>query len=304
MHITKRRIIHLGFTLVSLMLSFWMWSVVRGDFGLLSAGDIMLIITLAVFAIATLILAALLFSRTEAPLVYGAFALVFPLVMGVRWEYLCAALIALLCFTYAAEWTYFLNRSRLKTSFYPLISFGAPTMLTGVAALFAFAAYFYPFKVDTIAMPPQIISVAAPYADSLIGAQIPAYRPGMTLDQFIGASVAPQIPVGISKVNVDAAIAMQRAALGHQFGVTFTGKESTAEALTLVANGYVNKYLTSYKDFVPLVVAILVFLTVKSVGFIIDRLSVLVAWIASLILVATGVARKEKTTVEKEVLVI
>jgi len=304
MFFTKRRITHLSFTFVSLAFSVLLWSVVRGDLSLLSAGDIALIITLAVLSIATLILAALLFSRAEAPLVYGGFAIVFPLMMGLRWEYVVAAAVAVLCFTYAAEWMYFLNRSRLKTSFYPLIFFGAPTMLTGVAVLFAFVAYVYPFHVDTLSIPPQIVSLATPYADSLISAQVPAYRPGMTLDQFIRSSITPQIPPGVSQADIKAAITIQREALGKQFGATFTGNENTAQALTLIANGYINKYLASYKDFVPLVVAILVFLTIKSVGFIINRLSVSIAWLASLILVATGVARREKTSVEKEELVI
>ncbi|MBI1754874.1 hypothetical protein HY250_00515 [Candidatus Azambacteria bacterium] len=308
---TKKRIVHLAFAFASCVLSFLIWRTVHNDFSVLDGFDVTEIGALTAVVIGVFILCALLFSRVETFVVYAVFLVVFLAVVGFGWQYAIATALAFLLFEYGAIQTRFVSNSRLVARFYPFAFSGAPIMLTGMAVLFACSAYFYPFQVDTLKVPPQLFDWATPLAESFITSRVPYYRQGMTIDEFFQASTAESLKgVDIAhapaqvKAAVQKEITKQKDGLSKQFGVTFSGNEDFKKVATLVADGYLNRYLGSYKGFVPLVAAAFVFLATKSLGFIVNRFAVFFAWLTARALVVAGVAHKEKTMVEKEVLAI
>lgn len=307
----KRRIVHIAFALVSALLSFAIWRTIRNDFSVLDGGDMLLIGIATAAAIALCVVSVLVFSRREFFLVPAAFLVPFLLVVGWGWQYLVVAVLALLLFAAGASWMQYAAHNRLKVGFYPFVVFGAPTMLTALAVLFACVGYFYPFETDKITLSPALFSSVAPLAESVIASRVPYYQKGMTLDEFIESSVTYSLrDAGVSSLPpearalVRAKIAEQKAGFEEQLGMELSGSERFEEVLAGAANGYLNRYLVSYKDFLPLTVAALVFLAVKSLGFVINRLSVGLAWLFTRALMASGVVRTEKVAVEKETLVL
>ncbi len=307
----KHRIVHVAFSLVALGLSFFVWRTIRNDFSLLSTGDMLSIGVSVTVALSVLVLSVLLFSRWEASLVFCAFLVPFIAIVGWTWQYLLMALLSFLLFVYATAWMRHALNGSLKASFYPFVRYGAPTMLTALAVLFACAAYFYPFAVDAFTVSPALFDWTVPFLESFAGSQFPGYQKGMTVDEFISAGVAQSLE-GVDQSRlpreereaIDEEIARQKAGLEKQFGIALTGGENLQGFLALVANAYVNRYLVSFKEFVPIVVAAFVFFAVKSVGFAINRLAVLLAWLMAKILIASGVVRKDYVGVQKEILTL
>lgn len=307
----KRRIVLGVFALVSALISFAIWRTMRNSLSTLDSGDMYLLGFATIVGIALLIVSVLIFSRREFLLIPVAFLAPFLFVVGWGWQYLVVAVLVFLLFVAGASSMQYASKNRLKVGFYPFIMFGAPTMLTAIAVLFACVGYFYPFEADKISLSPALFSTVSPIAESAIASRVPYYKKGMTLDEFIESSVTSSLKdAGVASLSAEmralvrAKIAEQKAGFEEQLGMKLSGSERFDEMLAGAANSYLNRYLVSYKDFLPIMVAVLVFLTVKSLGFIINRLSVGCAWLFTRALMASGVVRMDKVMVEKETLVL
>ena len=145
----------------------------------------------------------------------------------------------------------------------------------------------------------------------MVGPLMPNYQKGMTVDQFLSSGASNALD-GVKNDNQRAAISAvieqeikkQRDNLSGQIDVKLTGQETLSDIARSVSNTYLSRYLIRYKDIAPAAIAIFIFLTIKSFGFIINRLAVLFAWLFAKILLNTNIIRKQKITVDKEILTV
>lgn len=223
-----------------------------------------------------------------------------------------AAILSFLFFFYAVGSMRYQIHNRIKVSFYPLISYGTPAAVTALAVLFVYMGYSYPFHITgSFAIPERVMSPLVPFAESFIRSQAPGYEKGMTVDTFLSASAGELLEQkygagALANKEVQAALVdaveKQRSELAKQLRVPLKGDERVEDILASFMNTYLNSYLVSYREFVSLVVAVSVFLAVKSVGFFIGRIAVLVAWLSAHALIALGAIEKKKEGIEREVL--
>lgn len=299
-----------SFLFLSFALSASMWFHVRTTFNTVTLGDIMLSTVFTVFSVAFFILTLLLFTRREAFSIFAVFCAAFLVFLPFHMPYLIAIALALLIFAYAETEIRTGSNNRLTVSFYSLLVYGVPTLLTGLALLYAFVGYFYPFNLDNARVAPSSFSAIVPQLEKLATAKFSYYHAGISIDEFFTASTQNSVKEQFGSVPKQAEmliageVVKQRDALSKRFGTALTGKETLGELLPIVTNSYLKRYLGSYKDLVPFVVAISVFLTIKSFGFILDRLAVLVAWLSAKALIASGVMLKRKIPAERETLTI
>lgn len=239
----------------------------------------------------------------------GVFSLGFLLVAGRGW---IAAILSFLFLIYALGLIRHQIHSRIKISFYPLIAHGIPVAVTALAVLFAYLGYSYPFRINgSFKIPERVMRPIVPFAESFVRSQSPGYEKGMTVDEFLAAGATDML---VQKYGNDAlankqvqgalndAVEKQRSELMRQLKIPLEGDERLEDVLASFANTYLNSYLVSYRDFVPFVVAISVFLAVKSVGFLAGRIAVLIAWLSAHALIAAGAIERKKESVEREAL--
>jgi len=135
----------------------------------------------------------------------------------------------------------------------------------------------------------------------------------MTVDEFLSASMMNAVPqeqrsaiTGNKKLQAafTEEVGKQREAFSEQFSISLRGDERFPDFLALVADSYISRYLTSYQAFIPIIVALSVFLAIKSVGFLFVRFAVLGAWLIMKILVMAGVVIRKTESVEKEIVTV
>ncbi len=297
----------------SLGLSLLTWRIAKGEFELMSAASVVWIAGAMLAFLVLYILSVFLLAPRETTAVSGAYLIGFLLMMGGEYHYVLAAVLSFLLFFYAASLMRGQIAHRIKPSFYPLTFYGTPAAVTSFAVLFAFVGYFYPFHFNSLALPPALFRYVTPVVEPLIASQAAWYKEGMTVDEFLSASMANSISAeqagviaGNKKIQEALAseVGKQRDALSEQFGIALKGDERFQDFLALVADSYMSRYLTSYQAFIPIVVALSIFLAVKSVGFLFSRAAVLFAWLIMKMLLAFGVVVRKTETTEKEVLTI
>ena len=308
---TRSLIFQAVLILISFILSLLIWRYVANSVHITAALDMVWIAGLVTCFMAVIILALAVFSVRAATLPFLSFLTGFLLLAGIRWEYIAGAFISFLLFLYGAERARNQADNQLKTSFYNFLRYGAPQTLTALALLFALVGYFYPINFATVQLPRETFEYATPFAETIIESFAPAYKPGMTLDEFFSAGAGASLDnLGNMKKNaaikalLDQEIKKQRESLSEQIGVKLTGQEKLPDIISAVSGAYLSRYLTRYQNIAPAIIALSVFLGVKSFGLIIDRLAVLLAWIFAKILLALNIIRKQKTTVDKEILTI
>lgn len=304
------------FLAVSFALSFLTWRIARDEFDLMSAASVIWIAGAMLAFLVLYILSVFLLAPRETSMVAGAYLAGFLLMMGSGYHYGLAAALSFLFFFYAASLMRGQITNRLKPNFYPLTFYGAPAAVTSFAVLFAFVGYFYPFHFNSLALPSGLFRYVAPVMEPLIASQAPWYKKNMTVDEFLSASMAHSLPAEQSagwrsdaaNKKIQAAFASemskQRDALGEQFSITLKGNERFQDFIALVADSYISRYLTSYQAFIPIIVALSVFLAVKSVGFLFSRAAVLCAWLIMKVFLALGVVERKTEATEKEILTI
>lgn len=307
----KIRIIQLIFGLLSFALSFFVWHYAADSIDITAALDLVRVAVPVVLFIALLLLAAVLFPARAVCLIFGAFLAGFILFAGARWEYLLGAFLS---FLLAASLIIRIKRqmsNQINFRFYQMSRHGAPQILTAIALLFALVGYFYPFNFADIQIPAGVFNSITPFIESMVGSIMPNYQKGMTVDQFISAG-APDALGGVKDkaqkkavlAALDREIKNQRDNLSAQIGVKLTGKEILPDIARAATNTYLSRYLVRYKNVAPIAIAVFVFLTIKSFGFIINRLAVLFAWLFAKILLALNIIRKQKISVDKEILTV
>ena len=308
---TKPKIFQAALIVISFILSLLIWRYVANSVHITAALDMAWVAGLVICFMAVVILALALFPIRVAALPFISFLAGFLLTAGARWEYAAGAFVSFLLFLYGAWWARDRMNNQLNTSFYDFTRYGAPQILTALALLFALVGYFYPINFATVQLPEKTFVYAAPFAETIIASFAPVYKPGMTLDEFFIAGAEASLGnLGDVKENaavktlLDQEIKKQRESLSEQIGVKLTGREKLPDIISAVSGAYLSRYLTRYQNIAPAIIALSVFLGVKSFGLIIDRLAVLLAWIFAKILLALNIIRKQKTTVNKEVLTI
>ena len=323
--LSKHRIIHIVFIVAAFAFSLAIWIQFKNGLSLFAWRDVLLMLGLSIFAIALFFLSAFVFSSKEICVVFVAFLASFLAVFAPEKESWLGAFLAFLLLFYAQRRMAGSIQNRLKVSFYPLLLFGGSSMVTAMAILFGFASYFYPINLEKLQLKVNSLDRLVSLAEPFIGPRIPGYQKGMTVDELLKANVNSSIEqslggisgaippqalqgIKISQTLIDKEIQnelnKQKAELGKKLGIEITGKENFSELVSSLFNSYINRYLSPYKEFLPLVVAVSVFLTFKSFGFFVNRLSLLIAWILSQILMAANVIKKQTATVEKEILSI
>ena len=323
--LSKHRIIHIVFIVAAFAFSLAIWIQFKNGLSLFAWRDVLLMLGLSIFAIALFFLSAFVFSSKEICVVFAAFLAGFLAVFAPEKESWLGAFLAFLLLFYAQRRMAGSIQNRLKVSFYPLLLFGGSSMVTAMAILFGFASYFYPINLEKLQLKGNSLDRLVSLVEPFIGPRIPGYQKGMTVDELLKANVNSSIEqslggisgaippqalqgIKISQTLIDKEIQnelnKQKAELGKKLGIEITGKENFSELVSSLFNSYINRYLSPYKEFLPLVVAVSVFLTFKSFGFFVNRLSLLIAWILSQILMAANVIKKQTATVEKEILSI
>lgn len=282
---------------------------VQSNLGILDVPGVLMVVGAAGVFLSGFILGAFLFSWREMMAVAAAFPLGFLFVTGKGW---IAALLSFLFFVYAVGSMRHQIHNRIKVSFYPLISYGTPAAVTALAVLFVYMGYSYPFRITgSFEVPERIISPLVPFAESFIRSQTPGYETGMTVDEFLEASATDMLKQkygegALANKQVRSALAdaveKQRNELVRQLRIPLEGDERVKDILGLLTDRYLNSYLVSYRDFVPFVVAVSVFLAVKSVGFFVGKISVFIAWLSAHALIALGIIERKKESTEKEAL--
>lgn len=307
----RNRIIQLIFGLLSFALSFFVWRQTANSIDITATLDLVWIAVPVVLFIAIFLLTAVLFSTRITCLVFCAFLAGFILFAGARWEYLLAAFLS---FLFVASFVVRAKQqmeNQINFSFYQFHRYGAPQILTAIAILFALLGYFYPFNFADIKLPVGLFNSVTPFIEPMIGSVMPNYQKGMTVDQLL--SVGAQDALGGIKdenqkkavlIAVDREIKNQRDNLSKQIGVDLTGRETLSDVANSATNTYLSRYLVRYKDVAPIAIAVFIFLTIKSFGFIINRLAAFFAWILAGILLKINIIRKQKITVDKEILTV
>ena len=284
----------------------------RAEFDLMTAASVLWIAGAMLAFLALYILSVFLLTPRETSAVAGAYLAGFLLMMGGGYHYGLAAVLSFLLFFYTASLMRGQIANRLKPSFYSLTFYGTSAAVTSFAVLFAFVGYFYPFHFNSLFIPPALFRYVMPVVEPLIATQAPWYKKGMTVDEFLSASMVNALPAeqagaitASKKLQVAPASEAnkQRDALSEQFGIALKGDERFQDFLALVADSYMSRYLTSYQAFIPIIVALSVFLAIKSVGFLFSRVAVLCAWLIMKLFLAFGVVERKTESVEKEILV-
>ena len=304
------RITYSGFLLLSFALSAATWYHVRTTFDVVTMADVGLSAFLTVCSLALFILALLLFTVRETFGVFALFCAGFLLFLPFHAQYLLGVLLSFLVFVYAGAWMRRSIADRLTVSFYSLLLYGVPSLLTALALLYASAGYFYPVNLTNARISSGAFTWAVPLMDRFASARFPYYRPGMTVDEFFSAGAESAAKAQLGQVSQQAQqligreAAKQRDELGKQFGVSLTGNETIGDLFASVSNAYLGRFMPSYEAFVPIVVALSVFLSIKSFGFLLNRLALALAWLVSRLLTASGVIIKQKIATEREALTL
>ncbi|MEK7520045.1 MAG: hypothetical protein AAB581_02270 [Patescibacteria group bacterium] len=311
MTLSKHRVVHGIAVALALAISLFIWSIVRADGHLVSAGDIGALVGLLTLFLALYTLSAFLFSVRELYVIAAAFLLGFLIFFGVTPSYVLGGILAAaLFFMYGSSLAHIFARERTVVRFFPLATRGIPTILTAVAVLFAVVGYAYALQFDDVEMSSATISFMMPVLEPFAEKYMPPYKKGMTIDEFLAAGVPEEIQQAAQRDSVTrealaGELERQRGSLGTQFDIPVTGNERLADLLTALANKYVNKTLGAYKDIaVPFLISVSVFFAIKSLGLVVNRVAVFVAWLASLILAKSGVVRREKAEIEQEALTL
>jgi len=345
---THTKIVKISFFVVAALFSFLTW--IQFNMGLdpIGSSEIIFSAFMLVLTVGFFIASMFIFSKRTVLVEIVIYLLVYVLILGFRPEQFLAASLALLIFYYSVGRLKASLDNSIKVKVRPAILFGAPTTVTAMAILFAFASYVYPFNFSEIKISQNAFSFAAPFATGIIKTQVPFYEDTMTLDQIFAIKLVSDGTVDLTKANLskDALnILISNAAtmksdpeaflkneqvqkvvlpevysyversykkqlkdniadLEDRLSITLTGQETITDIMTLVANSYIEKYAKPNQRVVPIFVALAVFLSIKSLGFFINRISILFSWIILTTLVKLGAVVKEVEQVERETLLI
>ncbi len=177
--------------------------------------------------------------------------------------------------------------------------------------MLSFASYFYPYNISDIKVQKSSFSYMMPLASEAIKFEFPFYEENMTLDDFIVTNAIIQNGLNPKEVNIKkiklslkSQLNKQKKDISEKLGVKITGNETIEDLLVLSANSYLDKYVKTNQSFIPIIIAIVTFFTIKSFGFILNRLSVFFAWLLFKIMLRFNLARKDIIPEEKEVIVV
>ena len=297
--------------MLSLALSFFIWNMFDVSMNAISFSDIIIAAVLMVFSAGLFVLSMFIFSDWTPFAVFGTFLFIFLAVLGIKLAYLLAVFLSALLFFGANLRIRHNIKNRLKISFYSSLIYGVPTIITTLALLFSFASYFYPYNISEISIQKSSFAYITPLASELIKFEFPFYEKDMTFDDLMVTSALVQNGLDPNEVNLNDVKASlkgqldkQKADISVRLGTKITGSETLDDIFVKVSNSYLDKYVKSNQSFVPIIIAIVTFFTIKSFGFILNRLSVLFAWTSFKLMLRFNLIRKEVIEAEKEKILI
>jgi len=308
---SQTNIIKTAFVLVSALLSYFIWSSFNVSANTITFSDIITAAIFVVFSAGLFVLSMFLFSDWTPFVVFGAFLLIFLLVLGVNATYILAVIVSGLLFFWANARIKHNIKNRIKISFHSALVYGVPTIITTLALLLSFASYFYPYNISDLKLQKSSFSYLMPLAEKIIKFEFPFYNEDMTLDDIIITNSVIQNgldpeAVDLKKIKIAARSQLnkQKKDIAEKLGIKIKGDEKVDDLLVLSANSYLDKYVKTNQSFIPIIMAIVTFFTVKSFGFILNRLSVFFAWLLFKTMLHFGIIRKDVIPEEKEVIVV
>jgi hypothetical protein len=308
---SQTNIIKTVFIVLSSVLSYFIWSRFDVSVNQIGFSDMIAAAILIVFSAGLFVLCMFLFSDWTPFAVFGVFLFVFLLVLGINSAYILVVFLSGLLFFGANARIKHNMKNRLKISFHSALVYGVPTILTMLALLVSFASYFYPYNISDIKVQKSSFSYLMPLASELIKFEFPFYEKDMTLDDLIVTNAIIQNGLDPSEVDIKkikfslkSQLNKQKKDISERLGVKIMGDEKVDDLLVLSANSYLDKYVKTNQSFIPIIIAIVTFFTIKSFGFILNRLSVFFAWILFKIMLHFGIIRKDVIPEEKEVIFV
>lgn len=198
---SQTRIIKIGFLILAALLSFLIWREFNSEFNLVNSAGVIYILFLTVLSAAVFILSFFIFDSMTVFGGFLAFFAVFVFTLGFRWEYLIAILPAIIFLSYALLRIKSSIKNSIKIEFHSAVLHGASSLITCLAIFFAFAAYFYPFNISELKVPPKLFEFPNSVLVPLIQAQFPAYTKETTLDDFISLMIAAEGEADLKNVK-------------------------------------------------------------------------------------------------------
>ncbi len=302
----RENILKILFVLFSALMSFLIWSSFEGGLGFFGMSELLKFAVLITLSVSVFFLSFVLFSKKFSFLTFFAFIFVFLAIFNFGYYYLIFSIIAFLLFYFAYIRFSMHFKNSIKLKLHMASFFGIPSLVTSVAILFSVASYFYPFNIDELKVSENMVVPMSSVLEGAVKTKFPFYQKDMTLDDFLAEIVADNIGVSANLVknNFQKEINNQKRELSKSLKVELTGKETFNQIVVKIVNSYINKFVTPNQAIVPFVLAILIFLTIKSLGFLLNRLSVFFSWVIIKFLMFFNIVKTEKIQIEKEKLIV
>ena len=177
------------------------------------------------------------------------------------------------------------EKARITLHFWRIFKKGLPLVFTFVCILVSLAYYFSPDimqdKTTKIKIPNGIFNIAIKPLEGLIGERLPK---GVDLDSDINKFFPPD----------------QIRELERQFGIKIDKDDTGRDVLYKLADYQLNNITGPYKKFIPLGLAIGLFVTLRILSIFLIAFIVLFSYFAVRILISTGFAKIVTTTIEME----
>lgn len=177
------------------------------------------------------------------------------------------------------------EKARIKLHFWRIFKKGLPLVFTLICILVSLAYYFSPDIIQAgetkIKIPNDIFNIAIKPLEGLIAKRLPR---GVDLNSDISQILPPD----------------QKRELERQFGITINKSDTGRDVLYQLVDFQLNNIAGPYRKFIPLGLAIGLFVTLKILSIPLIAVIVLCSYFAIRILISIGFAKIVTKTIEME----
>lgn len=183
---------------------------------------------------------------------------------------------------------------------------------TALALIFSFI-YYSGFKkdadiVELLFLNRDIFSSIVEKIQPATETILPNFGPSDTVDEFIENALKQGLKdsgiTTISAETIKSEVIKQRQAYSQDFGIKLTGKEKIIDVVYDFTMGKFRSFMAPFKGRIPVVLAIVIFFTVRSFSFVFYYLSLPLIYLIVWLLKQSGFVREEIRQVDKEVYVL
>ncbi len=193
------------------------------------------------------------------------------------------------------------------------------SLFWSLIVLFAFAAVAYYFALQEktgeeakLKLPPIAIKATSNYLGTLLSARFfpgATFKAETTVDDLIRDSLESQfddpayniLSVEEKEQMIEEQIPKNRRQISEEIGFELSGREKMTEVILRASNNKINQLVAPYRNYIPIVFAFSLFLTLMAVSPLIRLLSIFFAFILFEILIAARFIKIEKVQREIEV---